>query len=365
MDNLRIFWLCSAIFPITLASALAAIYGIRLFCRRNGFVDRPDGERKTHKSPVALGGGIAVLAAVGVGFAAAFGLDRLLPLGMVEGAPSELMFEWDNQWLMLIMCGASIAIVGLIDDWFQLRGRQKLLAQIVIVSVLAIFSQQIDGFAFFGIEISLGAFAIPVSIVWLLGSVNALNLIDGADGMATTTGAIISAGLAAMAFIIGDAVAGIIALCMCAALIGFFCFNRPPATIYLGDAGSMMIGLILGTLALWISAKETTILAVAPVAVLSVPLFDSAVAILRRWLTGRSIYTTDRGHLHHCLLQKFTPWQMLGLVVLMCGATTTASVISVYMQREWIAVAGAMGVLVLLVVSGVFGRRELQLLMDR
>ena len=158
------------------------------------------------------------------------------------------------------------------------------------------------------------------------------------------------------------ALTAIVAFGLSGALAGFLVFNKPPASIYLGDAGSMTIGLCVGVLAVWSSVKESTVLASAPVAILAIPLFDSSAAILRRWLTGRSIYASDRAHLHHLLQERFGPVKMLIVVAGLCVTTTALSVLSVLLRQPWLAGVGVVIVLGLLVLTRSFGHAECQLL---
>ncbi len=152
---------------------------------------------------------------------------------------------------------------------------------------------------------------------------------------------------------------------MAGALAGFLVFNRPPATIYLGDSGSMMIGLFVGVLAVWSNVKESTMLASAPVAILALPLFDSTAAIVRRWLTGRSIYAADRAHMHHLLREKYGPLGMLVVVAAVCSTTTALAVLSVYVQQPWIAAFGVITTLGFLIMTRSFGHAEAKLVIGR
>jgi len=201
--------------------------------------------------------------------------------------------------------------------------------------------------------------------LWLLAAINALNLIDGADGMASTAGAIISGGLAILCVQTGSPLGAAVAAALCGSLLGFLVFNRPPASIYLGDAGSMVIGLFVGVISIWGSVKGSTLLSVAPLLVLTLPLFDSSIAILRRVLTGRSIYATDRAHLHHRLLDRFSHPMMLFVVAVLTAITSFASILSVLFQQQWIAFAGVAFVVSILVLSRSFGNAELNMLFRR
>src|SRR5439155_8367461 len=138
----------------------------------------------------------------------------------------------------------------------------------------------------------------------LLGAINSLNLIDGMDGLLGSVGLILSLALAVMAALAGHWGAAAVAVALAGALLGFLPFNLPPASVFLGDSGSMLVGLVLGTLAIQSSLKAPATIALAtPVALLILPIFDTTVAILLRTMTGRSLYTTDRGHLLHRLLR--------------------------------------------------------------
>lgn len=342
---------------IGIASALVFVPIVRSLSRRLGIVDRPDPERKLHGKETALCGGVGVFMATVVSIGSVFVLAGGQSLPQLTALP--------KQWLILLGAATAIMVLGLIDDALTLRGRQKLLAQIIILSCLVGSGTIFQRISFFGLEVQLGMFAYPITLLWLLGAVNALNLIDGADGMATTAGLIICAGLAALGFHSDAGPVAVTAMALCGALVGFLVYNRPPASIFLGDAGSMLIGLVVGVLATWSSVKGSTVLAAAPVAVLAIPLFDSMIAILRRGLTGRSIYATDRAHLHHLLSARFGPRGMLLVVAILCGATTLSAVLSVILAQQWIAICGVLMVVGALVLTRSFGHAELSLLIRR
>ncbi len=333
---------------------------VRWWAVRKNFVDRPDGRRKMQKAPVALGGGSAVLAGLLLGVLVLivgwyeFGLTvktNVRPLAGLLAAT-------------VMLCG-----VGLVDDAWQLRGRTKLFWQLVAAAIV-VFSGHgltIDYVSLFGHEFYIGNIGSLLALFWLLGSINSFNLIDGVDGLCASVGAIFSVTLGLMALMAGSQVDAIIAFVLAASLIGFLRYNFAPATIYLGDAGSMIIGLILGALALRCSTKEAATVAFsAPLAVWAIPLLDSLAAILRRKLTGRSIYTTDRGHIHHRLLtQGLTTRQAVSLIAGLCLVTSFGSLAGIYFQNEWIGVTTVIVVLAVLISTRVFGHVELMLLNSR
>ncbi len=342
---------------LSLAISLLLVPWVRWVARKIGMVDHPDAERKLHTQPVALGGGIAVFTAAALSFTLTVLYDRL------SGHNS--FGSLGVEWRVLYFGAAAMLAVGLIDDVFTLRGRQKLLLQILIIVAIVGSGTVITRIGLFGYDIRLGAFSYPITVLWLVIAVNALNLIDGADGMATTAGCIICIGLGVLSLAVGAGLNAVVALGLAAALFGFLCFNRPPASIYLGDAGSMTVGLFIGVLAIWSSVKESTVLASAPVAILAIPLFDSTAAIIRRWLTGRSLYATDRGHLHHLLEEKFGRYGMLIVVASLCTFTSVLAVLSEVYNTPWLAAAGVLIVLVSLVMTNSFGHAEYRLILGR
>lgn len=350
-------WLLATAVALSFSISLVAVPAVRRIARSVGLVDAPDRQRKLHRTPIALAGGVAVFATVLLSFAGTVLVDR------IEGGSA--LGTIGNQWYVLFVAATALLLVGLIDDAFTLRGRQKLLFQLLIIAGLVATGTSVDRISLFGYEMALGVFAVPVSVLWLLVAINALNLIDGADGMATTAGCIISGGLAILSFHQGAMVSGVASAALSGALLGFLVFNRPPASIFLGDAGSMLIGLFVGVLAIWSSVKQSTALASAPVAILAIPLFDSAAAIIRRRLTGRSIYATDRAHLHHLLQQKYGPVGMLWVVAGLCLTTTTMSVLSAVWGAHWLAAVGVILAIGILVGTRSFGHSEFRLLSGR
>ena len=176
----------------------------------------------------------------------------------------------------LFVSGGGVAL-GVIDDRFGMRGRQKLLGQLVAASILLPTGIIIREASVFGIHISFGDLAPLVTLLALVGAINALNLIDGVDGLACTTGIVLSLSIAAATFIYAGRPDGLlISMVLAGGLSGFLIYNFPPARMFLGDSGSMLIGLILGAVALKCSLKEYTATALLmPTAIWAIPLFDT------------------------------------------------------------------------------------------
>ncbi|PQO29783.1 undecaprenyl/decaprenyl-phosphate alpha-N-acetylglucosaminyl 1-phosphate transferase [Bremerella cremea] len=327
---------------------------VREVAPRFGLVDRPDGHRKLHRRATALGGGIAVfLAAISVAAIALFWTGWWENLSL------------DRQRTLIGLAGGAllIVVVGALDDRFGIRGRQKLLAQFIIALLLVWCGVSIQNIQVFSFRLELGPLSVLVTVLWLLGAINAINLLDGIDGLASTVGIILSMAIAAMALVCGHMEIALIAIVFAGALLGFLRYNFPPATIFLGDAGSMLIGLIVGTLAIESSLKGPgTVLLAAPIAVCTIPFLDSFAAILRRKLTGRSIYATDRAHLHHRLMERWNcNRRTLAFVALCCLTTSLAGLGSVLLGNDFIAVITCAALLAILVTFRLFGHVELAL----
>jgi UDP-GlcNAc:undecaprenyl-phosphate GlcNAc-1-phosphate transferase len=336
----------SALLLTPLARALAG--HIRL-------LDRPDGRRKLHPRVTPLAGGLVLLTCCTAVLAAA----ALLP-----GQAGEVIAGSQRTFIGLLLAGVVVCAVGVLDDYGHLRGPHKLAGQVIAVSVLLSFGLVVRRVGFFGAEVELGLLAVPATGLWLLGAINALNLIDGMDGLLTSVGLVISLALAFMAALMGHWAAACMACALAGSLLGFLRYNFPPASVFLGDNGSMLIGLAVGALAIEGSMKgPATVVLAAPAALLTVPFFDTAVAIARRKLTGRSIYVSDRGHLHHCLLRAgCSPRQVLLGVGLACLLTAAGALASVAWQSELIALLAAFTVVGIFLSTRLFGHAELVLL---
>jgi UDP-GlcNAc:undecaprenyl-phosphate GlcNAc-1-phosphate transferase len=204
-------------------------------------------------------------------------------------------------------------------------------------------------------------------LFWLLGAINAINLIDGIDGLASSVGLVLCATIAAITLWQGYVFETLVMLSLAGALLGFLRFNFAPASIYLGDAGSMLIGLLIGGIAIHSSLKSAATVALAvPIGVWAIPILDSMAAILRRKLTGRSFFAPDRGHLHHSLLVRgWTVRQAVLFIGLICATTCLSAVISVYFGNELIALLTVAAVVIFLIATQTFGHIEFALVKER
>jgi UDP-GlcNAc:undecaprenyl-phosphate GlcNAc-1-phosphate transferase len=328
-----------------------------------GLVDKPDAKRKLHERPIPLVGGVAiflttvVVVVIGVNFLGAW---------LAPDATNRLEFSLQHYGLLT----ASLAILGLgvIDDRYKIRGRIKLVGQLVAATILIATGYFFDRVQIGSQMLHFGAFAVLMVYFWILGSINSVNLLDGADGFAGTLGFVVSLSLAAMGFLGREtAVEAVIAAALAGAIGGFLWFNLPPAKIYLGDGGSMLIGLLLGALAISTALKEHTFYAfVAPIAMLAIPILDSGLAVLRRQLTGRDIYAVDRGHLHHRLLgHGLSPSMAVFWLFVLCVTTALGGVLSFATRQSEFAIVAVVLVVGFLIAGKVFGFAEFSMVGKR
>lgn len=329
-----------------------------------GLVDRPDENRKLHRSVIPMVGGIAIFYSILAAVPLALWLRMYFPEDWYNSIP---IINDGAEILGLVLAGSFLLLVGIVDDCIGIRGRQKLLGQIVAVMILVSFGFQIEGTQLWGIQIDFGVFSVIIVFVWMLAAINSVNLLDGADGFATTIGIVISLALGAMSLQGGKFFDAAIAFGMAGALLGFLRYNFPPAKAFLGDSGSMLIGFVLAALAIRCSFKQATAYAFfAPLALLAIPFIDTLAAIIRRRLTGRSIYSVDRGHMHHTMAKRgFGPRLSLLWLVMMCSTTAAGAVLAVVYQESEYAVISIVMVVIVMFAGRIFGVAELQLVSKR
>lgn len=334
----------------TLAAALVLTVIVRALATRWGVVDRPDGRRKLHGRAVPLLGGVAVYGATVIG---------LLIVRFNGGATPEFI-DLSTAW---IIAAGFVCFVGSIDDRFDLPSRVKLLLQIVSVLPIVALGHYVDRVVAFSHPIELGWLGIPLTVLWLVGCINALNLIDGMDGLASIVGVSTAAMMGMIATTEGHPHVAVMAIVLAASLLGFLTYNLPPASVFLGDSGSMVIGLSVGLLGIQGTLKTSATLAItAPAVVMTLPMFDILAALVRRKLTGRRFDSPDRLHIHHRLLDRgWTPWQVLCLIGAVCLTTGAAATAATIFRLDVLAWITAMSLIVLMIRLRLFGYEEFAL----
>ncbi len=299
---------------IALAAGMLLTPAVRVLAWKLGAVSWPDGGRRLQHRPTALWGGIAVCLALFLSMGAAHWMGLITEDGLTLLVGAGLP--------VLMLC-----LLGCLDDRYNLPAKWKLLGQIVATVPVVFAGFCIDRLGGFGYELSLGWLGVPVTIGWLVLGINAMNLLDGMDGLASTVGIAVSLAIAAIAGSQGHVDIALMAVALTGALAGFVVHNRPPARIYLGDCGSMLLGFVVALLAMRVAlVGPTSATATIAVILLLLPLLDTGLAVLRRVLKGRSFMAADRCHIHHRLLdQGFSVEQVLCLVGGFCVLTGTAA----------------------------------------
>ncbi len=284
-----------AVVAFSMAVLLTPI--VRNHALRYGWVDAPDhgqvGGRKLHRSPIPRLGGIAIFLAYGVSFLVLLAL----PLNAGRLVTVEL-------GLVARLAPAALVIfaVGVVDDVWGLPAWQKLVGQLAAAGAAHAAGVTLIGVG--GYVLPDWA-QLPLTIAWLVLLTNAINLIDGMDGLATGVGLFAALTMLTSALLVGNIPLAMATVPLAAALLGFLRYNFNPATIFLGDCGSLLIGFLLGCFGLIWSQKSATLLGVtAPLLALAIPLLDVFLAIVRRFLKRQSIFGADRGHIHHRLLDR-------------------------------------------------------------
>lgn len=289
--------------------ALALTPFVMRAARRFGFVDHP-GERKVHAEPMPTGGGFAVAGA----FFAVLWASTLFP-----GAPPM------RAVVGLTVVGVLALTLGFFDDRFRLPAWFKLLVQAGCGVLLHEFGFGVDKlsnpFAGDRTAIELEGLGIVVDVIWVLAITNAINLIDGLDGLAAGVVAIATCSLLAVATIHSDFSVLWVGAILVGAVLGFLRYNFPPARMFLGDTGSQFLGMMMAALALLENNKGTAaITLLLPIVAMGLPLLDSALAFLRRLGRGGRIFRADQEHLHHRLLRLgLTQRQVVTLMYYACA----------------------------------------------
>lgn len=299
--------LTSALIAFGVALALTPV--MRRVALALGVLDQPV-ERSVHKTPVPLLGGVAIAAAFFTGTVYALGWDRPAVVGIIVG-------------------GTFIMLLGLVDDRLRLRPAVKLLGQVVAAGILVSFGVRIDHVTnpFGAGQLMLGVWSVPVTVLWVVAVINVINLIDGLDGLAAGIVSIASVVLIAAAVQTGQPWAAVyLAAVLAGSVVGFLPYNFNPAKIFMGDAGSMFLGFVMGAISVEGSLKSPTAVALAvPLLALGLPFVDTFLAIVRRWRRGLPIGTADREHVHHRLVQL--------------GLTQREAVVVMYLVSGWLGVS--------------------------
>lgn len=322
------------VFSLGLVASLTLTPLVCQLAQTSNLVDRPDGSRKLHPIPVPRIGGIAVFLA----FALALGLHSVFASGLA----SRGTYTPQTYVPLLIACGA-VMLVGLADDILNISPWAKLLVQMAAALYLYAQGYRISSVTNpFGEPISFGAFALPLTVLWFVGMSNAFNLIDGLDGLAPGVALFAMVSFFTAAIFNDRPEAALLTAALAGTVSGFLRYNFSPASIFLGDSGSLFVGFALAAFAIQNYMKASAAIAVAaPLMALALPMLDLVLAVLRRLIAGRKIFEPDRDHIHHRLLRLgLTPRR--AVVILYGVAALFTSLSLVVMTGKGQALAAAL-----------------------
>lgn len=301
---------------VIFAVGFLSSWGLTLLVRRNagqlGLLDEPNDERKIHRTAMPTSGGIGMAG----GMATA-----LLFVVWLHPAP----FTGIGNTTILVGAGALLMLaVGIIDDLHVIGAKKKFFIQLSAAYLLLHAGFRIDlmHLPFVdGDPYTMALYSMPLTLIWVVGVINAVNLIDGLDGLAS--------GVVAIAFVMFGVIYGVqghgqllvYSVIVVGAIAGFLVHNFNPASIFMGDSGSLLIGYLLAVFSLAAPAHaDLTMALLVPVVVLGLPVLDTSTSIVRRMLAGRAIFAPDRGHVHHRLMQH---------------STVRATVLTLYVAAAW------------------------------
>ncbi|MCL2158020.1 MAG: undecaprenyl/decaprenyl-phosphate alpha-N-acetylglucosaminyl 1-phosphate transferase [Oscillospiraceae bacterium] len=287
--NIDVYDFLNAIIAVIFAALMAFVTTpiVRVLAYKIGAVDNPkiEPERRMHKEPIPRLGGLAIFFS--------FVISLLLFYGV------------SNFTLSLISGSFLVVGIGVLDDVFRIRALYKFFVHIAAAG-LAVWPGGVivERINIFGSYIQFGYFAIPLTILWIVGLISAINLIDGLDGLACGLSTISAISLLIVTILLGDFQIALLVAILVGSCIGFLPFNMNPAKIIMGDSGATLLGFVLAVVSIQgVFKVHAVITFIIPFLILGVPIFDTTFAIVRRLLSGKNPFTTpDRGHLHHRLL---------------------------------------------------------------
>jgi UDP-GlcNAc:undecaprenyl-phosphate GlcNAc-1-phosphate transferase len=313
---------------------------VRRFALKRRLFDDHVSARKIHGRPIPRLGGLAIAA----GF-----YTPMLALLLEASGVGGIFYASSHKAIAFLLGGVAICVLGLFDDIRGSGAAKKFLAQFAIAGALYYVGFKIDllSLPFVG-TVSLGALSLVFTLVWIVGVINAMNLIDGLDGLAAGVGLLGVTTTFVMAASRGDAIMMLFMAALGGSLLGFLVYNFNPASIFMGDTGSMFIGYVLAVGSIQTSQKSSTAVAIlVPIVAFGLPIADTLLAMIRRAVRHRPMFSADRAHIHHKLMdlgltQKQAVLILYGASILLGG---TALLLTVASSLQSAAILTAMAVL--------------------
>ena len=286
------------LFVVSLGASLFLTPVVRRLAERRGWLDVPSDGRRVHVKPVPRLGGVAVFLSVSA---------ALMVLPLVDNLVTDALTEDRAKILAVLVSSTLVFAFGVYDDLAGASAKWKFLAQGLAGVVLYLMGGRIEALTI----PFVGSFDLPpvlglaCTLVWVVGISNAFNLIDGLDGLATGAALFAAIVMLAVSLMLGHVLVTVVSLALVGALIGFLRYNFNPASIFLGDSGSLFVGFLLAALSVTSAQKASTAVAVAiPLMAFALPVIDTGFSIIRRFIGGKPLFDGDREHVHHVLLER-------------------------------------------------------------
>ena len=316
--SVNIWWLCAITFGLAALTCALVTPFVRKMAFALGVFDEPDDARRVHAHPTPRLGGIAIY----VGFM--LSLFTVLNLALTHTTEIRRFLSYqDLAHIIGLLFGGTLMLgVGLWDDIMSMSPRRKFLAQLAVSAVAVV----LYGFTIVDVQmpkfgyLDLAWFAIPFSLFWYMGMVNAINFLDGLDGLVAGVSLIASVTLVVVSLWHNQYLVAITMCALAGAMAGFLPYNYNPARIFMGDGGSLFIGFVLASAAVMGTEKKAVAISlIIPLLVLALPIVDTAATIFRRMRRGAPIFSADRGHVHHQLLDLgLSQRQAVNLIYAVC-----------------------------------------------
>jgi UDP-GlcNAc:undecaprenyl-phosphate/decaprenyl-phosphate GlcNAc-1-phosphate transferase len=336
-------------FGISLFFSFVLTWCVRNLAMGRGWVAPPIQDRDLHETPLPRLGGVPIFLSFLLTVAAALLASRHSPQWVVGPSLRPL--------LTILVPGTLIFLLGVCDDIHSVSPYTKFAVQ--ALAAIMLFA---GGLRILNLPLLFGArhlawpIGLPITVLWVIGITNAFNLIDGLDGLAAGSALFSTLVVFVVAIFNGSSLVSLLTIGLAGAILGFLRFNFNPATIFLGDCGSLFIGFMLSALALVGAEKSPTVIAVAiPLVSFGLPILETTLSVLRRLIGGRPVFTADREHIHHKLLQHgFTKHQV---VIVLYGVSGVFALLSLFLL---LPSGSTLGLVLLVLGTGIwFGVQHL------
>lgn len=339
MDYSSLIYGCAAVLcAALLAFTMTPI--VRVLAFRIGAIDVPADERRMHKKPIPRIGGLAIFFAF-----------VITTIAFCEVNPTMLTLWFGG---LVLVC------MGVLDDVFRLNAWIKLVFQIAVAFIAVYQGVTIDYINFFGTYVNFGIWSIPITVIWIVGLTNAINIIDGLDGLACGVSIICSLSLFCVALISSQPIWALLTAILVGSCAGFLPFNRHPAKIFMGDTGALFLGFTLSILSIEGIFKTHMLLSfLIPLSIFGLPLFDTAFAIIRRILRGESPFAADGEHIHHKLMKMgFGQKYSVRILYAVCGILGISAVMFTHEKFYKTALIAIVGFALFILMSILFKNEE-------